>query len=146
MGRLCPFSRASRLLQPQAAFQLLPHADCPGTYAFFAACNIVIILPVVWIWFPETKKYSLEELDLIFAIAHDQGVNPVGISRRGDLPPAGSKEAEDILGVRKYNPDMNEKLAPTTSRYSQGGQMKRFVSREKPKPTTQHNENADTRV
>lgn len=122
------------------------YTDIPGTYAFFAACNIIIILPVVWIYFPETKKYSLEELDLIFAIAYDQGVNPVGISRRGDLPAAGSKEAEEILGVRKYNPDMNEKLAPTNSRFSGGGQMKRFVSREKNKPATHHNENASQQV
>ena len=117
-----------------------------GTYAFFAACNILIILPVVWIWFPETKKYSLEELDLIFAIAHDQGVNPVGISRRGDVPAAGSKEAEEILGVRKYNPDMQEKLAATNSRFSGGGQMKRFVSKERTKPVAEHNENASQQV
>lgn len=33
-----------------------------GTYAFFACCNALIIFPVVYVFFPETKKYSLEEL------------------------------------------------------------------------------------
>lgn len=33
-----------------------------GTYALFAALNGVVIFPVVYIFFPETKKYSLEEV------------------------------------------------------------------------------------
>lgn len=69
-----------------------------GTYAFFAACNAIIIFPVVWMFFPETKKYSLEELDIIFALAHDEGISPVKVSLRGDIPRAGTKEAEEILG------------------------------------------------
>jgi hypothetical protein len=33
-----------------------------GTYAFFAAMNIVIILPTVYFLFPETTKRSLEDV------------------------------------------------------------------------------------
>jgi hypothetical protein len=33
-----------------------------GTYAFFAALNLVIMLPCVILFFPETKKYSLEDV------------------------------------------------------------------------------------
>lgn len=33
-----------------------------GTYAFFAAMNIVIIFPTVWFLFPETKQRSLEDV------------------------------------------------------------------------------------
>jgi hypothetical protein len=33
-----------------------------GTYAFFAAMNIVIIFPTVYILFPETKQRSLEDV------------------------------------------------------------------------------------
>jgi hypothetical protein len=33
-----------------------------GTYAFFAALNAVIIFPTVLLFFPETKKYSLEDV------------------------------------------------------------------------------------
>jgi len=81
-----------------------------GTYAFFGSLNLVIILPGVILFFPETKKYSLEELDLIFAIAHEEGVSPVKISLRGDIPEAGSPEAEAILGGRRApNPDLDEK-------------------------------------
>jgi hypothetical protein len=32
-----------------------------GTYAFFAAMNIVIIFPTVYFLFPETKQRSLED-------------------------------------------------------------------------------------
>jgi len=83
-----------------------------GTYAFFAALNLVIMLPSVILFFPETKKYSLEDvsrisfsaaltdiqLDLIFAIAHNEGRNPVTVSRSGDIPEAGTIEAERALG------------------------------------------------
>lgn len=37
-----------------------------GTYVFFAAMNICFI-PIIWLFYPETKKRSLEEIDLIFA-------------------------------------------------------------------------------
>ncbi|WOO81318.1 Sugar transporter STL1 [Vanrija pseudolonga] len=105
-----------------------------GTYALFAACNILIIAPVVWIWFPETKRYSLEELDIIFALAHQQGVNPVKISISGDIPPAGSREAEQILG-RAGEP-----------RGGEGGGITRRLSRAlsrdgaHAKPETRHSE------
>lgn len=32
-----------------------------GTYVFFAALNFVVIFPVVFFYFPETKGRSLEE-------------------------------------------------------------------------------------
>lgn len=46
-----------------------------GTYAFFAAMNIVIMLPCLILFFPETKKYSLEDvstnlLPLIVTVAN----------------------------------------------------------------------------
>ena len=33
-----------------------------GTYALFAALNGAVIFPVVYLFFPETKKYSLEDV------------------------------------------------------------------------------------
>lgn len=70
-----------------------------GTYAFFACCNFVIILPVVILFFPETKGRSLEEIDLIFAYAYEHKQNPVRVSTsKGLLPKGGSREAEVILG------------------------------------------------
>jgi len=35
-----------------------------GTYAFFAAMNIVLILPCVVLFFPETRRYSLEDVSI----------------------------------------------------------------------------------
>lgn len=42
------------------------------TYIIFAVLNMAFI-PVIWAFFPETKRRSLEEMDLIFAEAHDTG-------------------------------------------------------------------------
>ncbi|KAL8728040.1 MAG: hypothetical protein Q9166_005640 [cf. Caloplaca sp. 2 TL-2023] len=37
-----------------------------GTYLFFAILN-ACFLPVIYVWYPETKQRSLEEIDIIFA-------------------------------------------------------------------------------
>ena len=46
------------------------------TYVMFAVFNAAII-PCVWLFFPEPRGRSLEELDIIFASAHADRVNPV---------------------------------------------------------------------
>ncbi|KDQ64884.1 hypothetical protein JAAARDRAFT_240916 [Jaapia argillacea MUCL 33604] len=69
-----------------------------GTYIVFAALNALII-PVVYLFFPETAGRSLEDMDVVFALAHMEGVSPVKVSLRKDVPPAGSPEADAILGV-----------------------------------------------
>lgn len=68
------------------------------TYIVFAALNAFII-PVVYFCFPETAGRSLEDMDVIFALAHKEGVSPVGVSLRTDVPAAGTPEADAILGV-----------------------------------------------
>lgn len=40
------------------------------------------IIPAVFFFFPETKGRSLEELDLMFASAHDEHINPVKHSNK----------------------------------------------------------------
>lgn len=37
-----------------------------GTYLFFAVVN-ACFLPVIWFFYPETARRSLEEIDIIFA-------------------------------------------------------------------------------
>ena len=104
-----------------------------GTYALFAALNIIIIFPVVYLYFPETKRYALEDIDLIFAVAHDEGVSPVSVSVKGNIPPAGSPEAEAILGRTTARPDMNRRSH---------SHMGRVLSREKNnKREVSHHEN-----
>ncbi|KAF5364248.1 hypothetical protein D9756_000737 [Leucocoprinus leucothites] len=67
------------------------------TYIVFASLNAFII-PCVYFFFPETAGRSLEDMDVIFALAHLEGVSPVAVSLRKDIPPAGSPEADRILG------------------------------------------------
>lgn len=38
-------------------------------------------------------------MDVVFALAHNEGVSPVKVSLRKDVPLAGSPEADAILGV-----------------------------------------------
>ncbi|KAG1768789.1 hypothetical protein EDD22DRAFT_870650 [Suillus occidentalis] len=68
------------------------------TYIVFAALNAAIV-PVIYFFFPETGGRSLEDLDVVFALAHVTGEDPVKVSLRRDVPLAGSREADEILGV-----------------------------------------------
>ncbi|KAL0066290.1 hypothetical protein AAF712_006721 [Marasmius tenuissimus] len=77
-----------------------------GTYIVFAALNAFII-PIVYLFFPETAGRSLEDMDVIFAMAYNEGVSPVKVSLRNDIPAAGTPEADKILGVKPQTP--NEK-------------------------------------
>ena len=38
-------------------------------------------------------------MNVIFALAYKEGVSPVGVSLRKDVPAAGTPEADEILGV-----------------------------------------------
>lgn len=80
-----------------------------ATYLLFTISNGFIIFPAVYFFFPETKGYSLEDLDLVFAKAHDEGVSPVKVARYRDIPKAGSREAERVLGRTE---SAKEKSAP----------------------------------
>jgi len=40
-------------------------------------------------------------MDVIFALAHIEGVSPVSVSLREDVPTAGSTEANRILGLNE---------------------------------------------
>jgi len=85
------------------------------TYIVFAALNAFII-PVVYWFFPETAGRSLEDMDVVFALAYKEGVSAVNVSLRKDIPAAGSPEADEILGLtphrRQESPvEQNEKSA-----------------------------------
>lgn len=88
----------------------------------FAALNALLI-PVVYLFFPETAGRSLEgaskracnlksgilttnalkDMDVIFALAYKEGVSPVKVSLRKDIPSAGTPEADEILGMKLSN-------------------------------------------
>ncbi|KZO96920.1 general substrate transporter [Calocera viscosa TUFC12733] len=72
------------------------------TYIVFAALNAFIV-PCVYFYFPETAGRSLEDMDIIFAVAYAEGISPVTVSLRKDLPSAGSAEADEVLGLKKHD-------------------------------------------
>ncbi|KAG1897588.1 general substrate transporter [Suillus fuscotomentosus] len=90
------------------------------TYIVFAALNAIIV-PVVYFFFPETGGRSLEDLDVVFALAYITGEDPVKVSLRKDVPLAGTREADEILGV---SPRPSEK--PPTP-FSSSGKVRKQV-------------------
>ena len=78
----------------------------------FAALNAFII-PIVYFFFPETAGRSLEDMDVVFALAYNEGVSPVKVSLRKDVPPAGSPEADEILGITA--PSRNDSVREVSS-------------------------------
>ncbi|RDB22798.1 Sugar transporter STL1 [Hypsizygus marmoreus] len=63
------------------------------TYIIFATFNAMLI-PAVYFFFPAAK-----DMDVIFALAYNEGISPVTVSLRNDIPLAGSPEANIILGL-----------------------------------------------
>lgn len=57
------------------------HALNWKTYLVFMCLNFAFI-PVIYFTFVETKGYKLERIDMIFAEAHEKGVNPVHIEKK----------------------------------------------------------------
>ncbi|KAH7879675.1 general substrate transporter [Lentinula edodes] len=81
------------------------------TYIVFAALNAFII-PIVYFFFPETAGRSLEDMDVVFALAYLENVSPVTVSLRKDVPPAGSPEAERILGLQVGSISNSDEVLP----------------------------------
>ncbi|CAE6413359.1 unnamed protein product [Rhizoctonia solani] len=88
------------------------------TYTVFACLNAFII-PVVYFYFPETAGKSLEDMDVVFAQAYNEGVSPVSVSLRKDLPPAGSLEADQILGFGIRQRSNNSGSSPSRTKETQ---------------------------
>lgn len=68
-----------------------------GTYLFFAVVNACFI-PVIYFFFPETARRSLEEIDIIFAKGHAEGNSYVKASK--ELPHLQPQEIEGY--ARQY--------------------------------------------
>lgn len=64
-----------------------------GTYVFFAAMNFSFI-PFIYFFYPETKKRSLEEIDLIFAKGYLEKMSYVRASK--ELPFLTDREVEEM--------------------------------------------------
>lgn len=83
-------------------------------FKVFASLNAFII-PVVYFFFPETTGRSLEDMDVVFALAHNEGVSPVKVSLRRDVPRVGTREADIILGITN-KPRIEGPSSPSNTR------------------------------
>lgn len=63
-----------------------------GTYLFFAAINACFI-PVIYFFYPETARRSLEEIDIIFAKGHAENISYVKAAK--ELPHLQPAEIEE---------------------------------------------------
>ncbi|GKT45269.1 sugar transporter STL1 [Colletotrichum spaethianum] len=79
------------------------------TYVMFAVFNAAII-PCVYLFFPEPKGRSLEELDVIFASAHADKVNPV--KRAKEMRKVEGRELENELDKYFGSSEMVEDARP----------------------------------
>jgi hypothetical protein len=75
-----------------------------NTYTMFAVFNAAII-PCVYFFFPEPKGRSLEELDVIFAKAHAEKVNPVKMANT--MPKLQGREL-DVEITKYFGGDVEE--------------------------------------
>lgn len=76
------------------------------TFTMFGAFNL-IFMPIVYCLYPETKKRGLEEMDLIFADAHDQGFwkathfQTTAVYLSVTRPFLSAEELDDVLAERE---------------------------------------------
>jgi sugar porter (SP) family MFS transporter len=68
-----------------------------GTYLFFAVVNACFI-PIIYLFYPETRRRSLEEIDLIFAKGYLENISYVKASF--DMPYLNDREVEAM--AREY--------------------------------------------
>lgn len=47
-------------------------------------------------------------MDVVFALAYKEGVSPVTVSLRKDVPEAGTPEADEILGITSDGPSRSK--------------------------------------
>jgi len=79
-----------------------------GTYLFFA-CTNACFLPVIWFFYPETAKRSLEEIDILFAKGYTEKQSYVVTAK--EMPYLTDREVEQM--ARHYgfiDMDDEEKL------------------------------------
>lgn len=72
-----------------------------GTYLFFAIVN-ACFLPIIYFWYPETARRSLEEIDLIFAKGYTEKISYVRAAR--ELPYLSDEEIERMAIQYGFGP------------------------------------------
>jgi len=106
-----------------------------GTYLFFAAVNACFI-PVIYWFYPETKKRSLEEIDLIFAKGYLENISYVKASF--DLPFLSNREIEAM--ARQYGFDAGDEEFKSGGSGEEGEKATGIESEESEKATVERRE------
>ncbi|PMD66660.1 uncharacterized protein K444DRAFT_639735 [Hyaloscypha bicolor E] len=103
------------------------------TPLFFAIVN-ACFLPIIYFFYPETKKRSLEEIDLIFAKGYLEKISYVQASF--DMPFLSDREVEAM--AREYgfaDSDEEEKVGAKLEGNREDGEGKKSRDEEKPRET-----------
>lgn len=98
-----------------------------GTYLFFAVMNATFI-PIIYFFYPETARRSLEEIDIIFAKGHVEKISMVKAA--AELPLLTHEEVEQealrlglvqsrAAGAMMGTPGDSSDEKPTTEKTSQ---------------------------
>ncbi|SCU90193.1 LAMI_0E01002g1_1 [Lachancea mirantina] len=123
-----------------------------GCYLFFAVINWIYI-PVIFFFYPETAGRSLEEIDIIFAKSHTDGVMPWRVA--ATLPKLSYSEIEDYanamglydddLEKEEMNDDENEELEKEANQGVNGYTLfQKKPSNEEEIPSQQNAEGSST--
>ena len=83
-----------------------------GTFLFFGVINACFI-PIVFFFFPETAGRTLEEIDVIFALAYTEGKSYVSVAN--NMPKLSDEEVKaeaDRLGLTNAAKDVEQEGAP----------------------------------
>lgn len=63
---------------------------------------------------------SFSDMDVVFALAYNEGVSPVAVSLRKDVPLAGSPEANKILGFSSDSSETYDQASGLRRRHEVG--------------------------
>ncbi|KAF3207862.1 hypothetical protein TWF679_008194 [Orbilia oligospora] len=88
-----------------------------GTYAFFAGVN-ACFLPIIYFWYPETRKRSLEEIDIIFAKGYCENISYVKAAK--ELPLLSTEEVEEMALRYGAGVDDGHRAVAAASRTNSG--------------------------
>lgn len=61
-----------------------------------------------YLWARHISLTFCVDMDVVFALAYKEGVSPVAVSLRKDVPEAGTPEADEILGITSDGPSRSK--------------------------------------
>lgn len=100
-----------------------------GTYLFFACMN-ACFLPIIYFFYPETARRSLEEIDLIFAKGYSENISYVRAAK--ELPYLSDEGVERLAIEYGFGGPDDAKTSDDSDNGNAGGNLQ--TNAEKPMP------------